>query len=148
MPADTLGYGATHDRTHRNCKAGEAAVDANNHPATFWRKGCSQNGQAQRKYYRSTEPLQSAGRNQLGKVWGHSADDGGRGKEDEPEVKDLAPSELVAECGSRDDSGGEGDAVGIERPLESRQVDVQVSLHTRHGSDYDDGVEYDHEVRD
>ena len=54
----------------------------------------------------------------------------------------------VAEGSGGDDAGGEGDAVGVERPLQQGQADVQVALHARQRGDHNDGVEDHDEIDD
>ena len=73
----------------------------------------------------------------------------GRGQREQrqADVEDPAPAEPVAERGGGDDAGGEGDAVGVDRPLQGREAGVQVALHARQRGDHDHRVEDHHEVR-
>ena len=64
-----------------------------------------------------------------------------------PGDEDPASAEPVAERGGGDDARRERDAVGVHRPLQGHQPDVQIVLHPRQRRDHDQRVQHHHEVR-
>jgi hypothetical protein len=59
-----------------------------------------------------------------------------------PVLSEIAPAsgEMI--------TGGEGDAVRVDGPLQGREAGVQIPLHPRQGGDHDQRVEHHHEVGD
>ena len=76
VPVDPLRDGASDDRSHRDGETGEAAVDADDHPATLGRERRRQDRQAQRQHSRAAESLDRPGGDQLGHVRRQGAGDG------------------------------------------------------------------------
>ena len=63
--------------------------------------------------------------------------------------RNMAPApEDVAEPAARHEQHGEGQRVGVDRPLERRQRSVQVALDRRQRDVHDGVVEHDHEQRE
>ena len=146
MPVEALGHNAANEWPSRDSQPGEAAVDADNQSAPLRRERRGEDGQAQRQDCSGAEALNGAGNDQLGRVWGKRASGRRQREQRQAKVEDPPSAKPIAERGGGDDPGRERDAVGVDRPLQGREVGVQVALHPRQCRGHDERVEYDHEV--
>jgi len=133
-------------RTDRDGQAGQPAVDADDRAAALGGVGGRQDRQAERQDGRAADALHGAGGDQHGHGGRQRAGGGGEGEQRDASGEDPAPAEPVAERGGGDDACGERDAVGVHRPLQGRQADMEVELHPRQRRYHHQGVQHHHEI--
>ena len=148
LPVDSLDDGPTDERARGDGEAGDPRPGAEGRTALLGREGRREDRQRQRHHDRAADSLHGPRgdqrlhrRRQRGRC--------GRGREQtEPEDEHTAAAEAVAERCPGEQEDGEGERVGVHRPLEllDRRAEVGAD-HGQRGRD-DEVVEDDHEERD
>ena len=147
VPVQSLGDQATDQRADRDGQARQPAVDADDHAPALHGKRSRQDRQAERQDGRAAQALHGTGGDQRGRAGRQGTGGRGEGEQRQARDEDPAPPEAVGERGGGDDTRGERDAVGVHRPLQGRQPDVEVTLHPRQRRYYHQRVQHHHEVR-
>jgi hypothetical protein len=147
VPVEPLGDHAADERTGRHGQPGQAAVDTDDQPPPLRGERGGEDRQAQRQDDGRAQALNRACHDQIGRVGSEGACCRGHREQQQAEIEDPPPPEPITEGCGGDDPGGKRDAVGIDRPLQGREVGVQVALHPRQRGDHDQRVEHHHEVR-
>ena len=146
VPVEAFGDRAADQRAQGHGQAREPAVDPDDRAAARGRERGGEDGQAQRQDRRAAQALHGPGRDQLGRAGRQRAGGGGQREQREPGDEDPAPAQPVAERGGGDDARGERDPVGVHRPLQGRQADLEAALHLRQRGDHYQRVQHHHEV--
>jgi hypothetical protein len=147
VPVDSFRDRAADDRPKGNREAGEAAVDAEDRCSPLGGERLRQDRQAQRQDHGAAEALDRACADQHRRARRESASRRRRGEQNESQTEESPPAETVAERGGADNSCGDGDVVGVDRPLQVREADVQRFLDARQRSRDNQCVETGHEER-
>ena len=85
--------------------------------------------------------LQGAGGDEGGPVGGEGTQQRGEGEPGDADLEDAASSEAISEAAAEQEEAGEGEGVGVDDPLQGREVLAEFAPDGRQGDADDAGVE-------
>ena len=147
LPAQAGDDGAADQRTEGDAHAADARPDAQRGAAPLGREGVGEQREGERGDGRAADALQGAGGDQLAAAGCERR--GGRRQGEQRQCADegTPAAEAITDRRARDEGHGEGERVGVDRPLELLERGAEVLADRRQRDGDDEVVEDDHEQR-
>ena len=145
LPRDAGDDGAADERAERDRESRDPAPRAEREAAAVRGHGGREDGQRQRHHDRAADALERAGGVERADRRRKRRCGRGRGEERQPDREQPAAAEAVTEGSAGQQEDGEGECVGVHRPLEAVEAGAEVLVDDRERGRDDEVVEGDHE---
>ena len=126
MPRDARDDGAADERAEGDREAADPAPRAEREAAPLGRDRGREDRQRERHHDRAAEALHGAGDVERADRRRERGRGGGDGEDREADREHPPAAEAVAERGAGEQQHGEGQRVGVDRPLEAADAGVEV----------------------
>ena len=138
-PADRVDEEAAERRPERGGDGGSGGPGADRAAAHGLREARRDDGEALRHQERRADPLNRARRDQEADARRHGTGERGGREDDDADDEDEPAAETVAETAADQDEAAEHQRIGVDHPLQRRELGTERTLHRRQRN-RDDGA--------